>query len=257
MQFALHFGRTKDHYRLFMTFQDMQAILGNIGKILSSKPSSSALVIDATQSPFDEPSSSITSSSSAIKPRSVTLNVWQYGHTKVVGGIIKHHGKNAIWAYDDCNKELSNTGAAKQHLWYVHKISVDEYTGEALQLAKKRKRVRMEDPGSIEARFARSESILCEFRARQNNQFLHDVINQQGLHDRIVGLVTMRNLPHQAVEWPELKDLLLCINPMVEDKWVKSRATTPKLISEAYRFHKQKLKILLQSSETRVHFAFK
>jgi hypothetical protein len=66
----------------------------------------------------------------------------------------------------------------------------------------------------------------------------------------------MRNLPHQAVEWPELKDLLFCINPMVEDKWVKSRAATPKLISEAYRFHKQKLKSLLNSSETRVHFAF-
>ncbi|KAJ8129941.1 hypothetical protein O1611_g3689 [Lasiodiplodia mahajangana] len=135
-------------------------------------------------------------------------------------------------------------------------VSVDEYTGEALQLAKKRNRMRMDDPGSIEARFARSESISCEFRERQNNQFLHEVINQQELHDRIVRLVTMRNLPHQAVEWPELKDLLLCINPMVEDKWVKSRAATPKLISEAYSFHKQKLKTLLQSSETRVHFAF-
>lgn len=113
-------------------------------------------------------------------------------------------------------------------------------------MVRQRKRRRIEGPGSIEA----------GLRAQQNKELLYDVINQQELHDRAVKLVTMRNLPHQAVEWPEPKELLLCINRMVEDKWLKSRAATPKLISEAYSLHKQKLKDLLKSLETRIHFAF-
>lgn len=221
--------------------------------LLSESRSSVVPESDSTQSLFDEPSSF---HQSTIRPRSTTSGVWKYGHKKMFNGAVKRHGKNAIWECGDCKKELSNTGAAKQHLWYAHKVSIDEYTGEASEAAMKKKRRRVEGPGSIEAGFARSQFMSTELRSRQDNEILYNVINQQELHDRIVRLVTMRNLPHQAVEWPELKDLLLCINPMAEDKWVKSRAATPKLISDAYEFHKQKLKNLLKSSETRIHFAF-
>ena len=232
---------------------DESDILSSIPDGLLSEPHLST-ISDSAQSLFNVPGSSFTSST--IKPRSTTSGVWKYGHKKIVNDVVKRHGKNAIWECEDCEKELSNTGAAKQHLWYTHKISVDGYTGELPEAAQKRKRRRVEGPGSIEAGFAKSESVSAELRSRQNNELLYNIINQQELHDRIVRLIVMRNLPHQAVEWPELKDLLLCINPMVEEKWVKSRAATPRLISDAYRFHKQKLKNLLKSSETKVHFAF-
>ncbi|KAI0532437.1 hypothetical protein GGR58DRAFT_490189 [Xylaria digitata] len=149
----------------------------------------------STSSHCDEPKSPSISSAS-IRPRSTTSGIWQYGHKKIDNGVIKRHGKNAIWECDDCRKELSNTGAAKQHLWYTHKITVDGYTGETSEVVKQRKRRRIEGPGSIEAGFARSESISAGLRAQQNKELLYDVINQQELHDRVVKLVTMRNLPY-------------------------------------------------------------
>jgi hypothetical protein len=123
---------------------------------------------ESTQSLFDELSPSIRATSSTIRSCSTTSSVWQYGHKKIDNGVTKRHGKNAIWECDACKKELSNTGAAKQHLWYTHKISVDGYVGEPSEAAERRKRRRVNGPGSIEAGFARSESVSAELRSRQD-----------------------------------------------------------------------------------------
>jgi hypothetical protein len=103
-------------------------------------------------------------------------------------------------------------------LWYTHKIPVDGFIGESSEAADKRKRKRVDGPGSIEAGFARSESVSAELRSRQKKKLLLNIINQQDFYDRIVKLVIMRNLPYQIVKWPKLKDLLFCINPIIEKK---------------------------------------
>jgi hypothetical protein len=62
------------------------------------------------------------------------------------------------------------------------------------------------------------------------------------LRDAFVQLIVVRNLPYDAVTWPELRALLLAVNYTCEEALIDSSNTVPKIIKEAYVLNKEILK---------------
>jgi hypothetical protein len=65
----------------------------------------------------------------------------------------------------------------------------------------------------------------------------------------------VRNLPYDAITWPELQALLLTVNYTCEEALIDSSNTVPKVIKKAYVLNKEILKQKLQSSLTLIHLS--
>ena len=77
---------------------------------------------------------------------------------------------------------------------------------------------------------AKYEAVTLQ-RAKQN--VLKGAVKQEALNMALVRLITRRKLPHDAVEWPELRRLLLAVNNTVGPKLEESRSVVPRIIAGA------------------------
>lgn len=68
---------------------------------------------------------------------------------------------------------------------------------------------------------------------RAKETVLKGAIEQDALNIALAKLIMGRKLPHDAVEWPELRRLLEVVNNTVEPKLEKSRSVVPLIIEGA------------------------
>jgi hypothetical protein len=68
-------------------------------------------------------------------------------------------------------------------------------------------------------------------------------------------LIVVRNLPYEAVSWPELHALLLSVNYTCEEALISSSSTVPKLIKDSFLLNKALLKQKLSTSLTPIHLS--
>ncbi len=68
-------------------------------------------------------------------------------------------------------------------------------------------------------------------------------------------MIVVRNLPYEAVTWPELRALLLAVNYTCDEVLVDSSATVLKLIEESFLLDKAILKQKLHTSLTPIHLS--
>jgi hypothetical protein len=68
-------------------------------------------------------------------------------------------------------------------------------------------------------------------------------------------LIVVRNLPYEAVSWPELHALLLSVNYTCEEALISSSSTVPKLIEDSFLLNKALLKQKLSTSLTPIHLS--
>ena len=62
------------------------------------------------------------------------------------------------------------------------------------------------------------------------------------MRDALAQLIVVRNLPYEAVTWPELRSLLLLVNYTCEEALIDSSSTVPKMIDESFLLDKAILK---------------
>jgi hypothetical protein len=84
---------------------------------------------------------------------------------------------------------------------------------------------------------------------------LRNVFNAQQYNEAIVGLLTRRRIPFSAVEWDELKSLVLAANPAIRDCLITSRYRAMKIIDANYELYASQLKDLLQESQSMIHIS--
>jgi hypothetical protein len=73
--------------------------------------------------------------------------------------------------------------------------------------------------------------------------------------EALVQLVTVRNLPYNCSQWPELHALLMAVNPMVENIINLSHGSVQRFVSNSYFIHKDILQKKLQSSLSEIHLS--
>jgi hypothetical protein len=71
----------------------------------------------------------------------------------------------------------------------------------------------------------------------------------------LVQLVTVRNLPYNCSQWPELHALLMAVNYTAENAISLSHGAVQKLVSNSYFIHKDILRKKLQSSLSELHLS--
>jgi hAT family C-terminal dimerisation region len=84
---------------------------------------------------------------------------------------------------------------------------------------------------------------------------LRHVFNKQRYTNAVLGLITRRRLPFSAVEWTEIKEMVLAANPAVEDVLVTTRSHAMTVITSSYAVYARQLKELLQGSQSMVHIS--
>jgi hypothetical protein len=84
---------------------------------------------------------------------------------------------------------------------------------------------------------------------------LRDSFNLQAYREALVGLLTRRRMPLNAVEWSELKDLALACNPAIDDLLITSRRTMVRLLASNYDLYIEQLKGSLSTAVSQVHIS--
>ena len=90
---------------------------------------------------------------------------------------------------------------------------------------------------------------------RQEEQILRNALNPKAILEALVQLVTVRNLPYNCSQWPELHALLMAVNYTSENVISLSHGAVQKLVSNSYFIHKDILRKKLQSSLSKLHLS--
>lgn len=84
---------------------------------------------------------------------------------------------------------------------------------------------------------------------------LRNALNQQMIHECLVTLIVVRNLPFNIAEWPEFHALCLALNSEAGGVVAASHSAIPKLITERYLSYKDVVRRQLQSAISRIHLS--
>jgi hypothetical protein len=103
--------------------------------------------------------------------------------------------------------------------------------------------------------FAKAGSMDTVQLELQEEQILRNALNPKAVIEAFVQLVTVRNLPYNCSQWPELHALLMAVNPTAEDVINLSHGSIQKLVSNSYFIHKEILRKKLQSSFFKLHLS--
>jgi len=84
---------------------------------------------------------------------------------------------------------------------------------------------------------------------------LRNGFNEQKYREALIGLLTRRRLPFSAVEWDELKDMMLAGNHAIGDLLITSRRTAVRYIASNYSLYREQLKANLSSARGPIHIS--
>jgi hypothetical protein len=92
-------------------------------------------------------------------------------------------------------------------------------------------------------------------RDLEQEKLLRDAIQEAEFKEACVRLITVRNLPHSLLDWPEFWAVILAINYMTKETLKLARNDVPKLIQSTYYLHRTALTEKLQRSLSWIHFS--
>jgi hypothetical protein len=90
---------------------------------------------------------------------------------------------------------------------------------------------------------------------RTSTSALRNVFNRQQYIEALVGLLTRRRVAFSAVEWDELKDIVLAANPAIADLLITSRRTAMRHINANFELYTSELKDKLQTAQSLIHIS--
>jgi len=107
----------------------------------------------------------------------------------------------------------------------------------------------------LEGLFQKQGELHVQKMEDQKERILRECVKLDVVREALTQLIVLRNLPFEAVSWPELQALLLSVNYACEDVLVDSGRTGPKLIEESFLLDRAVLMQKLKSSLTPVHLS--
>lgn len=145
-----------------------------------------------------------------------------------------------------CKWDSANLDRARQHLASKHQVHIDPGEG----YPNKRIKVSIDDQLRQQAAAQQGRNIAQE-------RMLKGVIemNKPQIEEAWNRLIAVRNLPISCVEWPELIDLILLINPMAKKAIPANRCIASKSIKNSFDSHKRSLVKRLKKARSKLHFA--
>jgi hypothetical protein len=102
---------------------------------------------------------------------------------------------------------------------------------------------------------AKAGHLTDERAAARDKIILKNVIEKEVIREALAQLIVVRNLPFNAVKWPELRALLLSVNPEAGDALDSSHTTVPELIQRSFIADREILQQRLYESVSLIHLA--
>jgi hypothetical protein len=133
----------------------------------------------------------------------------------------------------------------RNHLSKAHQVEVVTQTVHPLKKAR---------TSLLRDVFAKAGSGIMKLDGHEE-QVLRKALNPKAILEALVQLVTVRNLPYNCSQWPELHALLMAVNYTAENVISLSHGEVQKLVSNSYFIHKEILRNKLQSSLSKLHLS--
>ena len=188
--------------------------------------------------PFDEPKR---------KKKRLNENLW--AHTRLPKDEEPARNKHyqEIYYCRHCTKHKGTPASIRfrEHLRDSHSIHISSTQDSA-------------------SRTAFNNTIKDIFAKQTERQKGHDVelekhlstaIQQLEFKEACVRLITVRNLPHSLLDWPEFWSVILSVNYKAKDSLKLARKDVPKLIESTYLLHRDRLLKKLQNALAWIHFS--
>ena len=134
----------------------------------------------------------------------------------------------------------------RNHLLKAHSIEVESAEAHPVKKA---------CSSLLKDAFAKAGQINTVKLQLHEEQVLRNALNPKAAIEALVQLVTVRNLPYNCSQWPELRALLMAVNYTTEDLISLSHGSIQKLASNSYFIHKDILRKKLQSSSSQLHLS--
>ncbi len=134
----------------------------------------------------------------------------------------------------------------RNHLLKAHSIEVED---------SKEHPVKKASTSLLKDAFAKAGHINTVQLQLREEQVLRNAFNRKAAIEALVQLVTVRNLPYNCSQWPELHALLMAVNYTAADLINTSHGSLQKLVSNSFFIHKDILRKKLQSSSSKLHLS--
>ena len=141
-------------------------------------------------------------------------------------------GRNKIWYYLMCEWDFASLTSAHAHLSKKYGIKVQAKEVKA-------KKLQQERLTNIINKLGDSKQVEHK---EYKEKILQEAINYKAFNKALVQLITIQNLPYNAVTWPELHALLMTVNYTAEEVTINAVKTIPKLIKQSFVVHHKILK---------------
>ena len=152
---------------------------------------------------------------------------------------------NKIWVCGKCSWESASLTSARNHLDLRHGVKIKAQQHQVVRKGQ----------AKLEQIFQRQgQKIQAEADERERGA-LSKAINQTAFDESLLRLIVNNNLPHKAVEYPELYSLIMSINYMAADVYPKSRAAISRKIEHTFLQEKDEIKQHLQTALSEIHLA--
>ena len=157
--------------------------------------------------------------------------------------------KNLIYYCKYCSTPPYSTYVSttfRLHLTRVHSIEVESSRIHPVKRAR---------TSLLREAFAKAGKIDSVKLNGTERQILHNALDKTAVIEALVQLVTVRNLPYNCSQWPELHALLMAVNPTAENVINVSHGSIQRLVSNSFSIHKDILQKKLQSSLSKLHLS--
>ncbi|KAH8798643.1 hypothetical protein F5884DRAFT_687313, partial [Xylogone sp. PMI_703] len=222
-----------------MTSITLDPILIDRGEAPPASISSSSEPDSTTLESNDSDESSTHSSLSKKRKRELkAVNTWLHGRKYRPGEPERDEKNRLIWYCKHCSWNSPITTNIRKHMKDKHGLDIAESESLSLRVA-----------------LARQGKLAVEKNEEKKVQVLQGVIDKEVVRGCFAQLIVMRNLPHNAVKWPELRALLLSVNSCCEDALIDSQSTVSEVISKTFVLEKTALKKLLQTPLSKIHIS--
>ena len=134
----------------------------------------------------------------------------------------------------------------RHHLLKAHSIEVESSVTNPVKKAR---------TSLLKDAFAKAGQINTVKLQLHEEEVLRNALNRKAAIEALVQLVTVRNLPYNCSQWPELHALLMAVNYTAEDLINLSHGSIQKLVSNSFFIHKDILRKKLQSSSSHLHLS--
>lgn len=177
--------------------------------------------------------------------------VWQYARPPNALEPERNSRRQRLWYCNQphCTRNSThNMINARSHMWDNHGIRVEGSISKNQKEVNRQVDVLMAKQ-RMQLRVSNEDRDQAQFELRMRN-----IIDQDAVNRALVNLVTRNNLPHNCVEWPELRTLLACFNFAAPEVLAKSHVSMAALITKQHQKLHLQLQSTLQEARSKIHF---